>query len=172
MGIAKTLPKNAKFIQTVNLFTATFNVPTVGVYDWTVAANQGVNVINLDRKSVYFIDRINFACDISEGDFLAAINTIPTFHLRLFKNRHPVYVRRMPLGNYVDNQETNTFFGSKIEGDQLIMDFNGILNQTAPLVGDPTIVASVSLNVYQIDNTDWVDQYHNPSRDPKLSVYQ
>lgn len=58
MSIINRLSSSALPKETLNIFQSTFNVPTLGVYDFTsVAANQNQVALPLQGKYVYMIER-------------------------------------------------------------------------------------------------------------------
>lgn len=163
MAIIKTLPKDARFIQTANIFEATFNNPTAGRYDFDIIANQRQKVMPINRAAIYFIDRLNFSATIPESDYLLAIDTLPVIQLFYGLSGDPVYSKPLPLVQYIDNQETNTYFSTlnrqDEEDDFITVSMRGVLEQPASLVGVQTIRAQLSLNVYEVTNQQWIKEY-------------
>lgn len=167
MAVAKTIPKDSRFIQSLNLFNATFNVPALGQYSFNVPANTGQIVFPITKTSVFFIERYSFSCNIPEGAYLENIiaANVPVFRLRRQADGLVIYKKPLPCVNYIDNAEAIVFFNSDNEFDNLIADFTGILNQSAALVGVPVVTAQVTLNLYEIVESEWIRKYR--LRSPK-----
>lgn len=153
MGIQFEVPKNARLISTTNIFTATFNNPTVGVYDFGIAANKQVILTPLLLNTVYLLGRISMGADVDEGNFLDAINTIPRLTLRKQIGNEIVYQRPLPMVTYVDDQDMIAWVDSKKANDSLNLEVTGVLNQTAALVGVVTIKINVNYIIYAIEST-------------------
>lgn len=155
MSISLTIPTSAKPYLTDNEFSAAFNVPTLGQYDWGVAANVKQPVLTLTEGSVYIIERVCFSCDIAEEKFLDARNTTPLMQLHKLDNNSQVFPTSQPFILYNKNLEEVFFFQTDLKEEQLAITFTGTLNQTPALVGDATIKANVQLLIYEVQNKDW-----------------
>lgn len=161
MSIIKTIPQDSRFIQTVNRFTALFNVPTLGQYNFeNGAVNEYVTVLNsLQKNHIYMIEKYSFSATIDEGVFLEATANICTFQLFRAIDRQVIYQVPIQLINYADGVSCIGYFWAAQENDQLVATFRGLLNQPAPLVGVPSVVAQVTLNIYEIVDTDWIQDF-------------
>ena len=161
MTVQYEVPKNARFISTTNIFTATFNNPTVGVYNFEIPdqSNNQVVLTPLLLNTVYLLGRISIGADIPEGDFLDAINTIPQLTLRKSIANEIVYQRPLPIVTYVDDQELIAWVDNKKANNSLKLEVTGILNQTAALVGKVTIKIHVNYLIYAIENTVFYSKY-------------
>jgi len=162
--IIKTIPKSSNYLQTVTRFTANFNVPAPGQYDFNTAANTGIVILEMNPHSVYFIDKINFSTTTPEEVFFSAVNTVPTATLRKSKDKGVIYQRPLPLVSYLKANEAIAFFWTRQNDDSLIVDFRGILDQPAPLVGVPTIKAQLQLDIYQIMDENWIQLFRAATR--------
>lgn len=162
MSIPKWIPDSSKFIQTVNRFTGTFNNPTPGVYDFTNnAANDDQIVLPLVNNQIYFLEKINFGATVPEGDFLLSIATLPQMILKYQRTGEVVFQKPFNPVNYIDNQELITWIHSNKGQEVLIMSFTGVLNQIAAFVGITNIVAQVTLNIYEIKDTDFKEKWRS-----------
>lgn len=165
MSIVKQISKGAKFIQTVNFFQATYNNPTPGRYDFGVNANTRQNVIGINKDSLYFIDRINFSCTLPESEYLSVIDTTPEIQLFYGQRGGPVYVKPLPVVNFIDNQETNTYFQNfgqdNFSDTFLTVSMRGTLNQSAALVGVTEIKAQLSFNIYEVTEQEFIRAFNN-----------
>lgn len=169
MSIQYQIPKDSHYLTTANIFTATFNIPTPGVYDFNAAGNIGQVVYLMQTDKVLLIERISIAGDITEDQYLEAINVFPQMTLRKSKTNEAVYIQSLPVLQYSDNTEIVAWSDSTKGGlqnrskmnspvvvgvdENLIMDFTGVLNQTAALVGKNTIRIAINLSIYVISST-------------------
>jgi len=166
MALRKTIPDNSKFIPTVNIFTATFNTPALGKYEFTrVAENQSQVVLPMTRNQIFFLDRINFGATIPEGDFLLATSVLPEIILKFKVSGERVFKKPFRIVNYIDSQEISTWIWTHKGDDTLVMDFTGVLNQIASLVGIDTITAHVSLNLYEVSQEQYKYRFFEQDRE-------
>lgn len=159
MALILQLPPGSQFYQPLIRFTATFNAPLVGGYDWGIAANVDVPFQLIRKNQLYLIERYSFSATIPEGDFFSSVVTVPTLSVRIEEETNrQIYPTPIPLINYVDGLETLIYaYGN--QDQQLTGTFAGQLNQTAPLVGIPTITAQVQFNIYEVKNKDWIENF-------------
>jgi len=165
MSIIKSIPKDSCFIQPVNFFDAAFNVPFIGGYSFNIPANHGQVVFPITKTGVFLIDRYSFSCSLDEGVYLRSVNVLPVFRLRRQKDNLVVYKKSIPCVNYIDSAEAIVFYNSDNQDDNLIADFEGILNQVAETVGILSIRAQVTLNIYEIVNSDWIKDFRMRSKE-------
>lgn len=165
MSLIIEIPKQSRFIQTVNTFTAIFNSPLAGGYDFgNVALNQNQPVINLNQNSIYLIERINVGADIAELDYQTNIGLLPKTVLSYKIEGGRVYQLPIPLVNYVNNQEAVAWAWSDKYTDALLLSMPiGTLNQNAALVGRSEIRIFVALNIYEITDNNFVQQFKSSS---------
>lgn len=162
MGIAYQIPHQSHYITTSNTFEADFNVPVVGQYSFTGnVVNQNQQVMELQTKKVYLIERTNIGGTIAEENYLAAISTIPSFRLKRLQGNEAVYFLAQPVNTYIDNQEITAWIVSEKKNDELIIDFNGVLNQTVDLVGVATVKINVSFAIYIIENQEFYTKFRD-----------
>ena len=164
MSIIKSIPKDSAFIQPVNFFDATFNAPIVGAYSFNTPANHGQIVFPITKTGVFLIDRYSFSCSVDEGVYLRSVNIMPVFRLRRQKDNLVVYKKPIPCMNYIDSAEAIVFYNSDNQDDNLICDFEGLLNQVAETVGIVSIRCQVTLNIYEIINSDWIKEFRQRSK--------
>lgn len=153
MGIVYQIPHTSRPILTTNIFTANFNDPTPGKYDFGISANQGVHVTEMFTGSIYLLERISMAATILEGEYLEAVEAIPKLTLKRKQADEIQYKLALPMVNYVDDQELVLWAYTEKGRDNLILDFNGLLDQTAALVGVTSIKVNVSYALYAIEST-------------------
>lgn len=156
MSVNWVVPRQARFIQTANVFAATFNVPTLGSYDFNVPANQDVVILALQPNTVYLVERVTTGADISEADYAAALdlaNGAPTLSVKRGLDSVTVWQTAMPMLRFIEQQESSAWVKSDNSGDTLTASVTGGLLQTAALVGVATIRLSVVFSIYAMDST-------------------
>lgn len=159
MGVLHKLPDDSLFLPTVNLFSADFNVPTVGFYDWGVAANTNQNVLGISPGFLYYISIINFGASINEGTFLENVATIPRVQFLTKLSGKGLYGGGYPIANYLKNNDISAFFWTAQQNDALVATFTGTLGQNASLAGVPSVRAHVSLNIFQIVDKAFIAKF-------------
>lgn len=153
MAIIERISTKALPIETNNRFAGNFNVPTVGRYDFGIAANtRQVVIANVNPNFVYLIDRVSLSATVAEGTFLESVDVQPSFRLFLRNTEYGVYPQPLPAVNYKDNLEWRFFFWSAKKNDQLEISLEGTLIQVAATVGIPTITMNLSFVVYEENN--------------------
>lgn len=168
MSIPLTIPVTARPFLTANTFTATFNAPTLGRYDFNVAANQNNIVIPIRHTSVYVLERINFSASVPEGVYQEAIdptNLLPNLQLLTTVQQVQIFPEKQPFINYVDNLSLLLFFHTTQDNDNLLATFTGQFTQPAFMVGMVTMDVYIQFNIYEINDTDWVARYHDRKLD-------
>jgi len=156
----KSLP-----LQPFNLFEATYNAGGAGQYNFNLnAANAGQLVIPINPNYVYLIAGISFSADIPEGTYLESLTGIaaetPAAYLRFERANEGANVYPYPirLVNYVDNQDFQFFFYDNKGNNNLLINFDGVLNQVAATVGKPQVRAQITFTIYQEINTGRVQR--------------
>lgn len=152
MSVSYQIPTQANFIPTSTQFSALFGVPTPGVYDFTnTTGNVNVSVLKIEPNTIYMIDQIHVGANLTEGQYLESINTFPQLYVRKkIKNRN-LYKFPVPIANLIDNGDMTNFFYTDNKNDELIMTFEGILNQLPSMIGISPVIVQISLNIYAID---------------------
>ncbi len=158
MSLIVQLPPGTQFYQPVVRFTATFNAPLVGGYDFNVPGNTDVPIQVVARNHLYLLERYSFSATINEGAFLDNVSTVPTLAVRLPKENRLIHPNPIPLVNYVDGLEAMMYaFGDQLQN--LVGTFRGQLTQAGALVGVNTITAQVQFNIYEIKNLNWINNF-------------
>jgi len=164
MALIREIPKRSVLIPTVNRFSANFNFPAVGQYDFGVAANIRVPVFPAVRGMVYWLDRISFTATADEGVYLSAISTMPLLDLIWEQDGTRIFARSFPLVNYRDGQEINTVCESTKGNEQVLATVSGVLNQVPALVGVDPVTIQISLEVYQVFDLNWINAWRDNTR--------
>lgn len=162
MSLIHTLPKTAKPLVTRNIFTANFNAPTVGVYDFGIAGNSLQTILKLAGNVVYFIDKIDVGATMADGTYLQAQNVLSLLSLRmaLKKTKKTIPDNPIPLVNLFQGKELGLYFQTHSkESDDLVGSIVGQLLQPAALIGVPTVSISISMQMYFVADPAFTKSY-------------
>jgi hypothetical protein len=160
MGLLYQIPKTATFLNTSNTFTAGFNVPTPGLYDFNTAANDARPVISLNTNAIYLINRITIAGTIPQDEYLFNIVTLPRMILKFSIENQRVYSMSLPVVQFVDDLEAVAFFWSDKAGEKLTMSITtGQLSQDAFLVGTASVKLNVLLTIFEITDNGFINDF-------------
>lgn len=165
MSISYQIPHTSHYFTKTNIFTATFNIPTVGKYDFGIAGNAGINITELQKNKVYLIDRVSIGGNISEANYLDAIDVLPEFRLKKLIKNENVYFLPYSIVNYLDDSNITAWVLSEKGGDILRIDLTGLLNQTADLIGVTTIKLHVTFSIFIISSTVFYAKFRDSLSD-------
>lgn len=154
-----TIPKNSIFRPALWTFTGTFNVPTLGIYDFNIPANQNVPGLAIGFQSLYFISNVNFGATVPENAFLENILIQPSIRFQLGKSRTSLDGGFYPVANYLKSNPIGTFFSTKENDDRLEANFQGSLSQNASLAAFAAIKAIFSFSVWEIHDQDFLREF-------------
>jgi len=171
MSLPIKLPVTARPTLTSNIFIATWNNPTINRYDFTAvpATNANQTVLTMTGSSVYVIERVCFSTTLSEGNYQESINStasVPQLVFKTLKTGQAIFDRPLPFINYVDNLELLLFIPSDQSEDEIQVSFQCVLNGIPATVGIVTIRAFLQLNIYEIQNTDWIRRFYHSTERP------
>ena len=147
------IPHTARYIPTTNVFTALFNNPTPGKYDFDIPVNKNMLVEKMLPGTIYLIDRVSIGGDINEGVFLDAIEVLPELTLRKSLTEEIVYKKPMPIVQYIDDQDIIAWVKTDKTNESLTVDLVGILDQTTELIGEIDVKIFVSYSIYAIESS-------------------
>lgn len=153
--IVNPIPHTSRFFQSENVFEATFNVPTVGKYDFGVAANTNQFCFRLQKNAVYLIERISVGGNISEESFNDSINVTPKLIFKKERQNSVIYQEPFKISNYFKNTDVSTYVWSDIQDDSITLSLEGLLDQTPVLIGVGSIKLTISLSLFVIDNNSY-----------------
>lgn len=159
MSVIRELPRETYFRPTLNIFAATYNSPTIGFYDFGIAANTQQEVLPLNPGSLYFVSLINFGANIDPAAYFGNLATTPKLDLRLKQGNAQVFGAAYALGSYLVNNEISAFFWTTQESDTLVATMSGTLSQNADLSGITDITARVAFNIYEITDRAYITKF-------------
>ena len=163
MSLPIKLPVTARPTITSNIFTSAWNIPTINKYDFSnVAGNADQTILTMTGSSIYVIERVCFSMSIPEGVFQESIDSAVSVPQMLFKTEKTgalIFDRPQPFINYVDNLELLLFVPGDQSDDEIQVSFECVLDQVAATVGVAAIRAFLQLNIYEVQNTDWIRRF-------------
>lgn len=155
--ISYNLPRRIRYIPASAIFTANFNTPTLGKYDF--AGIEKIFVLKLLANTIYLIDSLSIAGTVAGEDFLQSIDLVPIFTLRKSIDKESIFDVPIQIHNYATDRQIVHFFRSKKTNESLIADVKGTLNQLPSFVGLPSISLSINLSIHAIDSSDFEKMY-------------
>ncbi|MFA5235092.1 MAG: hypothetical protein WC390_11895 [Sulfurimonas sp.] len=158
MSIIYQIPQQSRYVSTSTIFTGTFNVPTPGLYDFGIPANQDIDVLELKPGVVYLIERMSIGANIAETEFLSAIQDFPQLTIKRSLSAQIVYQRPFPIVNFADGIECAAWIHSDKQNDFLTLSLKGTFAQTPAMIGLAELKIQISLSIYAIDSA-----YYNVS---------
>ena len=159
--ITYKLPRKIRYVPASAIFTALFNIPTIGKYDFNGQAQTFV--YKLVANTLYFIDSISIAGNISAEDFLSSIDTIPLFTLRKSLDNEAIFDRPIQIHSFATDRQIVHFFKTGQNNCDLIATITGKLNQTANFLGLASVSLSVNLSIHAIEDKDFELTYKQES---------
>lgn len=155
--ITYPLPRKIRFIPASAIFTATFNNPAIGQYDFN--GQQKIFVEKLLPNTVYLIDSISIGGNVASEDYLSAIDIIPILNLRKTLNNENIFDVPMQIQNYSTDRQIVHFFKTGLSNCGLAANLTGKLNQIPLFIGILTISLSINFSLHAIDTSDFEKTY-------------
>jgi len=149
------IPHTARFISTGNIFAAQFNNPTVGEYDFNIPVNTNVKILDLQKNSVYLLERITIGGNVSEAIFNNSIIGIPSLTFKTKSTGMIIYEQPLKILGYYQNQDISTFIRSEMSNDEILCTISGRFIQTADTIGLIEMRIGMALSFFAIDNNDY-----------------
>jgi hypothetical protein len=173
MPLKSIIPRKSDLAIIGGVFKAVLNNPTIGKYDFTKYAVSGnrYNVavdlgLKMNPSFLYFFHQLNFSLSIDEGVYLRAIDpgTVPELKIRDSTTNKMIFHAPFRLFRYFENGAADSFHFNMNLNSSLIADFQGLLIQTAELIGVPEIYAQCSFSVYEISDPGYIAEYKEDKR--------
>lgn len=169
MALQYAIPKTSTYLSTRNEFTAAFNVPTLGLYDFNTAANVRRPVLTLNTNAIYLINRIAIGGTIPLEEYLFNIVTLPLMFLEFTIENQRVYALQLPIVQFYDGLEAVSWFWTDKGGEELSMTLKtGQLSQDPFLVGTASVKINVSLSIFEINDNGFIQSFKNDDRSTKI----
>ena len=155
--ITYPLPKKIRFIPASAIFTAVFNAPTIGKYDFY--GQQKIFVEKLLPNTVYLIDSFSIAGNIAQEDFLSSINIVPLLNFRKTLDSENIFDVPLQIQNYATDRQIVHFIKTGLSNCGLCASLTGLLDQTPNIIGIPSIFLSINFSLHAIDASDFEKEY-------------
>lgn len=131
-----------------------------GMYTWTDAPSALLVNRPVMANALYFFRSISFIADIDEGDFEAAIGTVPQFQTYLRGDAQAVLFREPVLMcKYFNQFDYRFWFRRGKVNEQLLCSFQGILIQTAALIGKTSITLRAVISAQEITDENFIKNF-------------
>lgn len=145
--------RHARYRTSLTRFTAEFNNPSPGVYDFGTAVNEGVGVFRCELNTYYVIERMSVSADVNALDFTASLEVVPVLRLWRRLDNSTIYETGLSLVSYVSQQDQAVLVHSDREGDEVLGTLTGVLRPVLGFGMASSISLYVSLHVYAVDGT-------------------
>jgi hypothetical protein len=166
MSLQYSIPKTSIYLQTANIFTASFNVPVPGFYDFNIPANQNRNVLQMDKNAVYLINKITIGGSIAQESYLQNMVVVPSIVLKYSTEFQRVYNLSIPVVQYVDGLEAVAWFWTEKLNEMLTMTIDtGRLSQDAILIGVPSVSLNVTLSIFEIKDNGFIQSFKSDNHE-------
>lgn len=159
--ITPTLPRRIRYIPASGLFTAQFNVPTVGSFDFN--GQYIVLVKELLPNTVYLIDSYSLSGNVAGEDFLSSILSVPSLSLMKTLEKERIFDKPIQIHNYFTDRQIVRFFKTGHDKTGLAATLTGNLDMTPAFVGIAAISLSINFSLYAIDDSNFEKEYSKNS---------
>ena len=151
--IAHTLPRRIRLIPGSAIFTANFNTPTLGKYDFN--GQRQTFVFELVPNSVYLLDSITIGGNVSGESFLDSIKTTPVLNIQKTNDNENIFDKPFPIQGYWTDRQVSRYFKTGLNNCGLQATLTGVLNQIPDFVGIAAISLSINMTLYGIDAAEY-----------------
>lgn len=155
--ITYPLPRKIRYVPASAIYTAAFNAPTVGKYDF--AGQSKIFINTLLPNTVYLIDSFSIAGTIASEDFLASINTVPLLNLRKTLDNENIFDVPLQIQNYATDRQIVHFFKTGLNNCGLCASLSGLLDQIPATLGLASITISINFSIHAVDASDFEKLY-------------
>lgn len=155
--ITYQLPRRIRYVPASGIFVATFNVPTIGKYNF--AAQQVTIVERLLPNSVYLIDSFSISGNVSSEDFLLSIATVPQLTVMKTLENENIFDGPIQINSYSTDRQIVHFFKTGHNNTGLAGKLSGILNQIPDFVGIAAISLSLNFSIHAIDESTFEKEF-------------
>jgi hypothetical protein len=155
--ITYQLPRRIRFIPASAIFTANFNVPAVGKYDFN--SQVQVFVDKILANTVYMIDAFSVAGNVSSEDFLSAVDIVPKIAFQKTLNNEQIFDGPIQIHTFSTDRQIVHFFKTGANNTGINATLTGRLNQRPAFVGLASISLSINLSLHAIDESEFEKMY-------------
>lgn len=141
-----------------------------GEYVFDGVARDFITRIPLVAQSVYFFMDFDFSVDVPQASYTGSIGKMPV--LSLNERSRPtdsIFRQPLPVPVYYRNKWILQGYQNLIQPNELQFKIEGTILQTAPLVGTPSLTATVQFTAYEVIDQEWVKRFQDglSVQDPK-----
>ncbi|MGB7569592.1 MAG: hypothetical protein WBM07_17140 [Chitinivibrionales bacterium] len=154
--ISYKIPKKIRFNPASAIFTATYNTPTLGKYDFN--GQKQVFVAKLLPRTAYLIDNVSIGGNISSENYLGAIENLPSLVLQKSRGTgagEAIFESSLKILGFSNDRQVAVFFETGANNIDLVATLSGTLLQTAELFGVTAVKLSISFSIYVIDEVSY-----------------
>ena len=155
--ITELLPKRKPFFETSSTFNAWYNRYVIGKFSFDSAT---IEIVKYKPNTVYLIERVSVSADVAEADYLNSIVTVPLLILKTKIDNSIIYEKPINVTSYKRNEDISTFVANGKEGDSIVCQASGLLNQVANTVGRNNISLFVQFSIFAMDQNDFNEIYN------------
>jgi hypothetical protein len=156
--ISQLIPHTALYIPVTLKASAIFNTPILGMYKFNLT---GLMLMDYDLNSRYFFDTMTVGANVASTNFSAAIIDTPKISLKKSISGENIYVREIPIPLLSENRDVTVFTSSDRDGEDIIADVTGTLQQTSDLIGVGQIDLYICFNVFKMDEKSYNIAFRN-----------
>lgn len=166
------IPKTSLYVDTLTTFKALFNVPTPGLYDFNVpATNKNLPVLALNPNTIYLINKISVGGTISQEEYLSNIVTVPVMTLGFLTEGQRIYPFPVPIVQFSDGLDATAWFMTDRTGETLTLSLlTGQLSQDANLIGIGSVSLNISLSIFQITDTGYIQEFKEENSRSRIGI--
>jgi hypothetical protein len=159
--IAPTIPRRIRYIPASGIFTAAFNAPTIGSFDFN--GQYIVLVPNLLPNTVYLIDSFSLSGNVAGEDFLNSILTVPSLSVMKTLEKEAIFDRPIQIHNFFTDRQIVRFFKTGNNKTGLAATLTGNLNMIPAFVGIASISLSINFSLHAIDDSQFEKEFSKKS---------
>lgn len=155
MAIVTRIPNKNKFLIPSVQVPFLLNNP---LFDGTYQNNGNkINFFKTEKNAIYLIERLTVVANIPESEYLNAINSnnIPRITFSKKKNGSILFVNDFQVAAYMREKDVSVLISNDQNDDYIQLSMNGLLTQTAELIGINSIVFSIIANVFIMDSNEF-----------------
>jgi hypothetical protein len=155
--ITPVIPRRIRYIPASGIFTAAFNVPTIGSFDFN---GQYLELVpNLLPNTVYLIDSFSLSGNVASEDFLNSILSVPSLSVMKTLEKEAIFDRPIQIHNFFTDRQIVRFFKTGHNKTGLAATLTGNLNMIPAFVGLAGISLSINFSLHAIDDSAFEKEF-------------
>jgi hypothetical protein len=142
-------------------FVGTMVAPlSAGQYTFSGVSTPFLIPVPLVPQSVYWFLDWNFSVDVAAADYTAAIAQTPLVSVyESARPNMPIFRQPFPVPVYYENKWLLQGFRNNIAPNQLLFAIEGVVNQTAALIGKASLTATVQFTAYEVTDPAYIERF-------------